>query len=203
MNCKRYNNLNDFVLGHAYPHSGSHSCQFPHQKLIGGLHRYSNPYLDKIQLWDIAGPTHPSSQSPYNFTVNWRKQLSGVTASSLTLYNFKTGSHNILSFQAEIYPWVSSARVTLKINGTKSSIIFLAFSIVLKTDQSNFWEQHTLIFSPTHGYRAHQYLPVPSQLQGQLKYYSVLLQWITAANPDSSYATYLFLLDYLHSNQSV
>ena len=128
--------------------------QLPHRqrlRLLLALHlpgphprplpRYLFSHSDRIFLWSTNGPDHRQSAGGYSFSLTWRSALPGVHASALGIFNFKTGPNSILSFRAELQNMtISRGAVLLEPKGTQAGIVFLAFSLVIVTQDTNYLE---------------------------------------------------------------
>ena len=107
------------------------------------LSRYFNSKIDRILLWsaDFNNPSHGEVAGGYSFPISWRHSLPRVQPSALGVYNFHTGSYSMLSFQAELTSMTTTGgAVLLEPKGTKAGIIFLAFSVVIVTQDTNYLE---------------------------------------------------------------
>ena len=105
------------------------------------LPRYLFSHSDRIFLWSTNGSDHRQSAGGYSFDLTWRSALPGVHASALGIFNFKTGPNSILSFRAELQNMtISGGTVLLEPEGTQAGIVFLAFSLIIVTQNTNYLE---------------------------------------------------------------
>ena len=96
-------------------------------------------HSDKIQLGTINGPSYAATSAGYNFTITWTRTIANIYASCLSLYNFQLEPYKYLSLQTEIVA-SSSSGATINMNPIESGagIKYLAYSIILITQQSNY-----------------------------------------------------------------
>ena len=107
------------------------------------LFRYFDSEIDRVLLWsaNFYNPSHGEVAGGYSFPISWRYSLPRVQPSALGVYNFYTGQYSMLSFQAELTSMTTTGgAVLLEPKGTKASIIFLAFSVVIVTQDTNYLE---------------------------------------------------------------
>ena len=85
----------------------------------------------------MNGPEYGPLNGGYNFTSTWKSVLPRVNYAALALYNFKTGSNAILGYRTTRYNWNrTSGTVNLKLIGSRSKMIYLAFSILIMTEDN-------------------------------------------------------------------
>ena len=149
---------------------GSHS-----QPLL----RYFSSKLDRISLWSASGPSHAEVVGGYNFALSWRYSLSGVHSSALGLYNFKTGPNSYLGFTAELKNMTNNGGFILfKPIGAQANIVFLAFSVIVVTQDTNFIE--VLAFSLNPGVATYANSSKFSFTTTTYPIYYYFIQWVTS-----------------------
>ena len=105
------------------------------------LFRYFYSEIDRILLWSKGGLNHGEVAGGYSFPISWRYSLPRVQPSALGAYNFETGPNYMLSFQAELTSMTTTGgAVLLEPKGAKAGIIFLAFSVIVVTQDTNYLE---------------------------------------------------------------
>jgi hypothetical protein len=98
-------------------------------------------YLDRLFVWNTQGQTQLQTTGGFNFSLTWRHSLSGVFATALGLYNFKVAPHYVLSYRAELLSLsITGATLNLEPVGGEAGIIFLAFTLVVITEDSSYLE---------------------------------------------------------------
>jgi hypothetical protein len=155
------------------------------------LHWYKLAHLDRIVIWDATSTSHTEVALGYNFTASWRYELAGVHAASLALHNFKIGPHSILSYRAELVNMTrADGIVFLEPIGSDAGIIYLAFSVVILTQDSSYLE---LLFvsrtNLTPGAEPIIRISSPKfdfDLNGGSPHYMHFFQWITGLSDYSN-----------------
>jgi hypothetical protein len=100
-----------------------------------------NLYMDRVFVWTTGGPTKLASAGGYNFSLTWRHSISGVFATALGLYNYKVASRYILSYKAELLsPSTTGATLNVDPVSTDAGIVFLAFTVVVITQDQSYLE---------------------------------------------------------------
>ena len=106
-------------------------------------------YLDKFSMGSINGAEHGPSSGGSNYSLAWRQALPGVVSSGLSLYNFQTSHYSILSYRTQLLSMSnSSGIVNVDMVGTTAKILYLAFSVVILTENNNYLEMLTLESNP-------------------------------------------------------
>ena len=86
----------------------------------------------------MNGSTNYEVPGGYTFPLTWRYTLSGTFLSALGLMGFMTGPHKILSYEAELVNVTTTdGEMTLNPIGTESGIVYLSFSVLIITEDSN------------------------------------------------------------------
>ena len=100
-----------------------------------------------MTIGSISGATYLPVTGGYNFTFAWRTSLATRTSIGLGLYNFEAGVHKFMSFEGVVVVSnASSMIVNINPVATDSGINYLAFSVIVITENNNFvellWDQH-------------------------------------------------------------
>ena len=146
--------------------------------------------------------TQPSSAGSF-YSRNWRTTLAGVVQYGLMMYNFQTAPNAMLSYNTKIVTIdTSHAIINLFLNGSNSAMIYIAFSAVVITANTNYLE----LMSLSH-YNTSNLYGVPTKFTVGSSAVNIhhFVEWITFDNSNyagqhNNYFAYFTLVEFPQNN---